>query len=254
MGVVADVFNALIIDNSTQEVVGTTTLQDAQIQAQVQANNVVGGQGGQILGVLHSQRTFNITLTDIEYNYGFFARQLGQDIVVAAGEAYAMPKFYKVVKGSTEGSKEITLDHAPLVADNMLTIFDANGTKLAATTDFTVSDTKVTILSADVKVGDEIEVRTYKYATDAKTETIEFDGTVFAKGVTLVLETLEIDPETENPTYTLQYQFNNALPDGNFTLATQTQRQAATSQMVLQVIKPRTSNVVGKSLRIPVSA
>lgn len=248
MGAILDVFDAVIIDNETKEPIGTTTLQDAQIQTQVQTSNVVGGKGGNILGVIHSQRTFNITLTDVELNMDFLAKQFGQDIVVGKGIAYAMPEYYEVVAGSTDGEKKITLNKIPLETNNMLSIYDKNGDKLA-NTDFTLTGNDVNITATSVAVGDQIEVRTYKYETSQNAETVVFDGSVFAKGVTLILDTVEVDLSTEKPTHTIQYQFTNALPDGQFTISTQSTRQAVTNQMVLTVVKPATSDVVGKVIR-----
>lgn len=249
MAVIADVFEVVLIDNSTNDVIGSTTLQSGNIQFQVKENDVRGGRGNQLMGVLHSDRDITLTLTDVGFKYDWIAKQLGQNIVTGAGVGYAMPKFYTVVDNA--GAKEVTLDETPDVAAN-IALYDKDGVKLVLTTDFTVATDTITITKTGINAGDEVEVRTFTYATDAKTETIDIDNSVFAKGVKAVLETIEIDESTETATHKLQYQFDRALPSGNFTISTAAEKQASTQEFTLRVVKPATSTVVGKSLRIPV--
>lgn len=250
MGLVADVFLVNLIDGDGQ-VFGTTTLQDANIEVQVQENDVRGGRGNQLLAVLHSDRDINISLTDVEFKYDWLAKQLGQDIVTGAGRAYAMPKWYTVQDGGTTGVDSITLDEAPDDMNPELAIYDENGEPI---TGFTVNGSDVEFSGTGAVVaGDKVEVRTYAYNTDPTTETIEIDNSVFADGVKAVLETLEID-NNENPTHKVQYQFDNSLPSGNFTISTASAREAQTQEFSLRVVKPSDSNVVGRVLRMPIVA
>lgn len=249
MAVVADVFEVILID-SDGDTIGTTTLQEANIEVQVQENDVRGGRGNQLLGVLHSDRDITLNLTDVYFRYEWVAKQLGQDIKTGAGVAYATPKWYTVVDNA--GSKEFELDETPSDSAS-LAIYDEGGNKLELTTDYTVSGNTVTIIDATIAAGDSVEVRTYKYQTVPTTQTIEIDNSVFAKGVTAILETLEVDESTEMATHKLQYQFDNALPSGNFTINTASEKTASTQAFNLRVVKPKTSTVVGRILRIPVA-
>jgi hypothetical protein len=251
MAVVADVFDVLLISKKTNEVIGTTTLQDANIEVSVQESDVRGGKGNQLLGVLHSDRDITINLTDINFRYEWLATQLGQDIVTGAGIAYAMPKWYTVEEVSTD--LQIELDHTP--SDNgSIAIYDEGGNKLELTIDYTVSGNKVTIIDPTIQEGDQLEVRTYAYQTDPLTQTIEIDNQVFADGVMVILETLEIDETTEMPTHLIQYQFDNALPTGNFSINTSSAREAQTQVFNLRVVKPKNSTKVGKIVRVPYSS
>lgn len=244
MAVVADVFEVVLID-ADGSVIGSTTLQDGNIEFAVQETDVRSGRGNVLRGVLHSDRDIKINLTDLAFRYDWIAKQLGQDIVTGAGVAYAMPKWYEAIDNA--GSVEITLDETPSDSDSVA-IYGADG---AAITTFTVSGSVVTLTSG-VNAGDKVEVRTYTYATDASTESIEIDNSVFPAGVKAVLETVEIDESTETVTHKLQWQFDNALPSGNFTINTTSSKDAQAQAFNLRVVKPSTSNVVGKSLRIPV--
>jgi hypothetical protein len=254
MAVIADVFDVLLIDENG-DVIGSSTLQDANIEVQVKENEVRGGKGNMLLGVLHSDRDINISLTDVNFRYDWIAKQLGQDIKTGAGVAYAMPKWYTVqadVDDATSGNQlGIVLDNAPLDATSLV-IYNANGEKI---TGFTLSGNKVNLSAAtpSVVAGDEVEVRTYQYATPAETQEIEIDNSVFAKGVKAILETVEVDEATEQVTHKLQYEFYNTLPTGNLKISTASERQAHTQEFSLRVVKPKSSTVVGAIKRIPIA-
>lgn len=244
MALVADIFNVLLIDDDG-EVIATTTLTEANIDVSVQENDVRAGRSNELIAILRSDRDISISLTDAEFKYEFLAKQLGQDIKTGEGVAYAMPKWYTVEDKS--GKLEITLDKAPTTTDNGLKMYDAQGKPVTGT----LSGSKVTFV-APVKAGDAIEVRTYKYNTAAQTETISIDNSVFPIGLKCVLETIEIERD-ETPLNILQYQFDEAIPTGNFTISTQSQRTAQAQAFNLRIIKPRHSNEVGRVLRIPIA-
>jgi hypothetical protein len=246
MGLIADVFNVTLIDPVSNDVIATTTLQDANIDVKVSENEVRAGQGNALIGTLHVSRDITISLTDAEFKYDWLAKQLGQDVKTGAGVAYAAPKFYTL-----DSSKAITLDKNPSDA-NTLAIYKEDGTKINSA-DYTYATGKVTFSGTGYNEGDQVEVRTYTYATDATTQTIEFDSKVFAKGLKAILETVEIDGD-ETITHVLQYQFDSAVPDGNFQVQTKSDRNAATQAFGLKVIKPKNSTVVGRLLRFPYTA
>lgn len=247
MAVIADVFNVLLIDEDG-DVVATTTLQDSNIEVSVQENDVRGGRGNQLLGILHADRDIAISMNDINFRYEFLAKNLGQDIVTGAGTAYAMPKYYLATDNA--GSTEITLDETP-AADHELSIYGEDGQKISG---FTVTGSKVDFTSATptVAIGDEVEVRTYKYETAATAQEIKIDNAVFAKGVKAILETVEVDESSEEVTHKIQYEFTKALPTGAFSINTASERSAQAQGFNLRVVKPKTSTEVGYIKRIPV--
>ncbi|MFS0657356.1 hypothetical protein AB1L07_01860 [Niallia alba] len=249
MAVVADVFEALMLDGNG-EVYATGTVQDSNIEVSVQSNDVNGGQGNELLGVLHSTRNINVTVNDINFRYDWLARQFGQDIVTGAGTAYAMP-VWEVAKDNA-GVVEVELENEPITAHQMK-IYNEDGEKV---TGFTVTGKKVDLTSAtpEVAIGDEIEIRTYIYATPASSQQFEIDNKVFAKGTHLILQTLEVDESEEEPTHKIQYEFYKAIPEGNMTINTASERSAQTSGHTFRVVKPKRSKVVGVVKRIPIEA
>lgn len=250
MSLIADVFNVLLIDKDTNDVIAQTLLQDANIDVSVDENEVRGGQGNGLIAILRSARDIQINLTDPTFNYEALARQLGQTIQTGAGIAYAMPKVYDVTDGGTS-NPVVTLDKTPNATDHGVAAYTIDGKKI---TGFTVTGDKVDFTSASptVNIGDKVEIRTFKFDTDAATESIDIDVKSFGKGVQVVLETLEID-EDEQPKNVIQYQFDTAIPNGNFTINTSSAREASAQEMALRVLKPKDSDVVGRVLRFPVA-
>jgi hypothetical protein len=251
MAVIADVFEVLLIDDDG-DVIATSTLQDANIEVSIQENDVRGGRGNQLLGVLHSDRDIAISLNDVNFRYDFLAKQLGQDIVTGAGTAYTFPKWYTTVDGAdTVTDPEITLEKTPSDSST-LAIYNGSGVKI---TGFTVSGAVVDFTNASpvVAVNEKVEVRTYKYATSASSQEIKINNSVFAKGVKAILETVEVDENSETVTHKIQYEFTETLPTGAFSINTASERTAQVQAFNLRVVKPTTSNEVGYIKRIPVS-
>lgn len=244
MAVVADVFETILIDDDG-DVIGTTTLQDANIEVSVQEQDVRGGRGNQLLGILHSDRDINISMNDIQFRFDWLAKQFGQDIVTGKGKAYAMPKWYVV--GS---DNKITLEKTPSSTPE-LAIYTKDGKKI---TKFTLTGNKVDFTSATptVAIGDSVEVRTYVYDTDPQTQSFKIDNSVFAKGVKAVLTTVEFDESSETETHYIQYEFYKAIPTGNFSINTASERSAQAQAFNLRVVKPKETTEVGIVKRIPV--
>ncbi|MGP7815559.1 hypothetical protein ACTXGU_00195 [Niallia sp. 01092] len=248
MAVITDVFEMILIDDDG-DVIGKTTLQDSSIEVQVQANDVVGGRGGEVIGVLHSNRTTTINYNDISFDFEWVAKQFGQDVVTHAGIAYHMPKWY--LAQDIGGATKITVEKTP-ATNHEMKIYKEDGQRV---TGFSVSGNEVDFTSATpaVAIGESLEVKTYIYNTPAQTQEFFIDNKVFAKGVKAVLETLEVDESTETATHKIQYEFYKAIPDGNFTINTASERTAQAMGSSLRVIKPRTSTVVGIVKRIPIA-
>lgn len=244
MGLIADVFEATLI-KSDGSVLATTTLQDANIEVAVQENEVRGGRGNNILYTLHAGRDITTTLTDPEFRYDMLALQLGQNIITGSGIAYAAPENV-ITTGTTTVGFELKNE---AVAGSVI-IYDADGVKVDSSK-YTVVGKKVTM--KDGTVGEKYVVRSYQYVTNTKTETIEIDGTKFATGVKLVLETIEINQD-EEPIALIQYQFDKAIPSGNFTISTASERTGSTNELSMKIVKPVDSDLIGRVLRIPLDS
>jgi len=250
---VADVFDAVIIDNTDGSVAGSTTLQSANIDVAVNEVEVRAGKGNALQATLHVQRDITVDLTDVEWRMEWLEKQLGTTTAIGAGVAYAMPKWYTAVDLDAEGvgtAIGFVLDNEPLATASGLKIYGSTGTEIAVTSGYTISGDDVTIVGG--VAGALYEVRTYKYATAATTQTLNFESDKFSRGVTLVLSTLETD-ENEAHLFELQYQFANAIPSGSFQINTSSEKNATSQAFNMKIVKPATTTVVGKLLRIPLS-
>lgn len=241
---VADVFDAVIIDNATGEVAGSTTLTSSSINVDVQENDIRAGKGNTLQGVLHSARDIKVETDDVVFRYDWMARKLGKAIVTGAGVGYAMPIWY-----TASGTSTITIAVAPApkATGHGMKIYKKDGTEV---TGFTVSSGTVTFPTG-VLAGDSVEVRTYKFDTPATTQRIDIDTTSFASGCTLILDTIEID-ENEKPVYRIQYMFPVAIPNGTFTVSTASERNASSNATSFRIAKPATSNIVGTVQKFPI--
>lgn len=244
---VADVFNALIQkDDGT--LIASTTLAMADINFKQNEKEVRGGQGDNILAILHSARDVDIKTSDMIFRKDWIAQQLGTSETTGAVTAWALPKYYTAV--SNTGIK-ITLDHTPLATNSGLKLFKTNGTELVVTTDYTISGATVTLLYVGA-AGDIIEVRGYKYTTGSTATSLDINSSSFATGAVFILETLELNTD-ETPLAKIQYIFDEVLPSGNFSIQTKKEKDATVSEFTFRAIKPANQTSIGRMIRIPLS-
>lgn len=117
MSFIADVFDCLLIDKNN-EVLASTTLQNAEINVQVQESEVRGGKNNNLLGILHSSRDIEISLTDATFNFEWLAKQIGSTIQYKPVEAYATPEFKKVVAIEAIWNEDLELDENTMYDEN----------------------------------------------------------------------------------------------------------------------------------------
>lgn len=245
MSLIADIFDVLIVDDKG-EMLASSSLSSADINIQVNSTEVRAGRGDALIAVLHSGRQADITLAEVEFKWDWLAKQLGQTATTGAVEIWALPKWYKAV--ATEGTVTITLDNKPLATNSGIKIYDANGKAITGTV-----AGKVVTFATGVKGGDAVEVRGYKYTSPATASEIIIDNISFADGVKCILETIEID-EDETQLSKVQYIFDEALFDGNINIQTKKERDAIVTNVALKAVKPRTSNTIGRVIKIPLGA
>lgn len=239
----ADVFDVLLIDSKSNEVVAIDTLTDAGIDVKVDVKEVRGGKGHKRIATLSAKRDINIKLSNPVWDYRILAMQLGQEIKTGEGKGYASPKIYKV--GS---SNKITLDKEPTSVETIVVTKD--GTKIE--TENLQLSTKDLTFSSGATENDEVEVVTYEYKTAATSETIAIDSKRFAKAWKVVLKTLEINADGTDAA-DLQIIFPSAQLTGNFSINTKSERDAVSTDIELQIIEGGTS-VQGEIVREPIAA
>lgn len=244
MALIADCFQVLLIDNVDKKEFASATLEDAGFEITSETTDVEGG--GELVAVLHSPRKENITLKDVRFHFDILAKQLGQDIVIGAGEAYAFPRDYTVETGKT-----ITLAQTPKTTTD-LKLTDSAGLPLVVTTDYTITGAEITIVKEGIAEGDIVKAGSYIFTTSATTETIEINNKKYPNGVTCVLQTLEI-AEDEEPLNDIQIVFDKCVFDGSISINTNTKRDAARHDMNLKVLNKIGDDIAGRIRRIPIA-
>ncbi|HZK71862.1 MAG TPA: hypothetical protein VFD03_10185 [Clostridia bacterium] len=242
MSLICDIFDVMLIDD-TGEIFASTTLQSADINIKVNSTDINAGRNNSLIAILHSGRQADIALAETSFKWDFLAKQLGQTVVTGVVEAWAFPKWYTAV--DTTGIISITLDNPPISIDSGIKMYSVDGVAVTGT----VVGAVVTFLTG-VTGGALVEVRGYKYTSGATSSSIVIDNVSFPDGVKCILETLEID-EDESLLARIQYIFDEVLLSGNITVATKKEKDAVISNVELRAIKPRTSDVIGKVIRIP---
>lgn len=248
MSLIADVFDISIVED-TGNIIATTTLQSSDFNVSVDEQEVYGGKGHALLAILHSARKVEITCAEMSFKWDWIANQLGQTATTGAVDLWAVPKFYTAVDST--GSIIITLDETPKNDEDDIAIYTDAGVLIADST-YSIA-AKVVTFATGVTAGQVVEVRGYIYTSAATASTILIDNVSFADGAKCILTTIEID-EDESVIGTVQIQMDEVLPSGNFSITTQSQRDASVSNFTFKAIKPRTSDTMGRIVKVPVSA
>ncbi|WP_425203603.1 hypothetical protein [Priestia megaterium] len=246
MGLVADVFEMLVIDKKTSKVYSKSTLQESGIQFEQEANDVTGGPGNDLIAILHGRKDITITGNDPIWDMELLALRMGSDIVTGTNVAYAIPQdYFEAVTGADPDTTEITLPHAAIAGT--VKIKKEDGTDVEG---FTLDGMDVTFPEATVAEGEKVQVVTYQYNTPAGTKTTTIDSTKFPKDVMIVLRTLEIS-EDEQPLNWIQFEFDRVKPSPSFNINTSSAREASVDENSFRVMKPKYSKTLGRKMIIP---
>ncbi len=254
MSLIADCFDVLLV-GSDGKMFGSTTLSSGDINITCDSTQIRAGRGDALIAILRGNKQAEINLSEVTLNWDFLAMQLGKAATTGATNVYALPQWYECVDldgagaGTAIGFK---LKNTPLASGSGLKIFNSSGIELATPAGYTISGDTVTIVGGTV--GQAIEVRGYLYTTDASASTIEIDSVSFPDDVKCILETIEISEEGETQLAKVQYIFDKAVPTGNVSISTKKEKDANITDFSLLAIKPRTSNRIGRVVRIPISA
>lgn len=253
--ILCDVWDLQLLTDD-DDLIASTTLESGEISFTLDETDIIGGKGAMLLAKLHSARRIDVSVSEVVFNWAFIQNQLGKAAVAGSAVAMATPKIYTCVDldGTGEGTAiGFTLDEEPLATGSKLAIYKvSDGTKLATPAGYTISAKVVTIVGG--VVGAKYKVMGYYYNTVATAETLSLDANSFAEGVKAILTTLELSKD-EKPVNLVQVQLDEVLPSSNFTITTNTQRQANATNFTFSAIKPEDANSeLGRIIRIPIAS
>ena len=218
---IIQVFDALLIDEKTGEVIAKDSLQSADIEVSTESKEVKAGQSNAVIATIAASRNITVKLSEPVFNLRNLAMNMGQDIVTGAGVAHAMAKSYTV--GS---SGAVVLDNIPVAGSVVCEV---------GVTAVQVADS-ATITITGKSEGELVKILTYKYETDADTQTIDIDGKKFATAKKLILQTTVFTLDQE-PAYYLQYEFPSAKPVENFSIQTKSEAEAVVTNLELKILE-----------------
>lgn len=232
--------------------IGSTTLDSASIGFNVDSVDITCGQWATLLTKLYSARRVTINVDEMTWNMDLIKNQLGATSETKKVNVVTKPKFY-TSSTDDETTYKFTLDEEPISTDSYLTIVDVEtGNTVAKTSGYTITGKDVTIVGANAPK--QYLVKGFLYETASAVEVISITDNTFPEGVKCILSTVEVNKKQKAVNH-VQIHFDNALPDGNFTINTTSAVGANTSGFTFSVTRPEGSNgELGRIIKIPISA
>lgn len=213
-----DIYDMVLIDKKTKEVIMSDTLTSCGIECTSSSTNVQAGKGNAIIATLSSSKEITVTTESPTFNFDLLARQMGADIVKAAG------KTVKIETLTLDSSKAVTLSKAP---SGTVKCYGEGG-ELTPTT----SGSKLTFTSGTE--GDSVKV-IYEVATNSNTEIVEINANNFPTGLEMYLTSIIIDRE-QNTVADVTYHFPSVKLSADFSQSTASERDANSSSYSFTVL------------------
>lgn len=215
-----DIYDMVLVDKKTKEIIVSDTLTNCSIECTTSSTTVQGGKGNAVLATLSSSKEITITTEMPTFNFDLLARQMGADIIKAAG------KTMKIETLTLDSSKSATLSATP--ADTSVDIFGESGKQSA-----TVTTNKITVTEG--KEGDIVKVCYEINTTAENTEIVELNANNFPTGLEMYLISILIDNE-ENIVADITYHFPSVKMSADFSQSTASERDANPSTYTFTVI------------------
>lgn len=213
-----DIYDMVLIDKKTKEVIMSDTLTSCGIECTTSSTNVQAGKGNAIIATLSSSKEITVTTESPTFNFDLLARQMGADIVKAAG------KTVKIETLTLDSSKAVTLSNTP---SGLVKCYGESG-ELTPTT----SSNKLTFTSG--AEGDSVKV-IYEVATSTNTEIVEINANNFPTGLEMYLTSILIDNE-QNIVADVTYHFPSVKLSADFSQSTASERDANSSSYSFTVL------------------
>lgn len=239
--VIADVFR-LVARKNGQVIIEEEDLTDCGINIKTTTKEVKAGQYNKLICLLRGDKTVEVTTTTPKFNLPNLAINLGQDIIIGAGEGVS-----KIQKATLDSTKKVTLNKTPKTPTGL--VIKYKGEPLVVTTDYTYASGAITFTGTKVAEGDTISISPFIFTTSATTKKIKIDATTFPEGCELWLSTYAVN-KNDGIEGELQFRFNNAIADGTIDFATKSERNAVDNKITFKIIADD-ADQLGEILFIP---
>lgn len=213
-------------------------LTSANLTNEITQTEVKNGKGNQLFSKINTGKTASVTLSSNVFSFSQIALNSGCDIVTGKGIAYKIPEIKTL-----DVDKKITLTEKPLNKDELS--FLKNGEEVEGA----YNETDDTVTFSTLAEGDKVKVMPYRYETADTATTVTIDTKTFATGGKLVLTTYEKDAN-QNIVADIQIIAEKVLPEGSWSLNTQSEVQAQDQEIPLSILSDDEGNYY-KIVRIP---
>ena len=213
----------------------------ASFSQKVQEDKVQGGIGNKIIAILRSQKDITLSAKNCTWASDYLEIITGGAFTTKAGVI-----FEKEENLTLDATKLlVTISGTPKVG-GIMRLIAPNGNSKAAT----FATTTLTAESAFAD-GDGLVGYTALYQIDAASaSTLSLDATIFSERYAVEYHTIEYDVVTNAIVNDLYFQFDSALPSGNFDLSFENGK-AQTPEISLQALCPIGGSEIGRIIEIP---
>lgn len=266
-----DVFNAYYYKKNAQGkrdlVFMSKNLTVGGIVNSQETTDVRNGQGNKVFAILPGQKDVTINLTENVFSFEALQVNTGSD--VKTGDATVITDVITYKPETLVGlpDNQILLPHKPINPEELVIYIDDTKIEYEGTQDNTAQPTTPTQFKFNTAGGanggiilhddavDLLDVAVtkifpYLYTVADKAETLTVKASEFATGGELWLETLEKDTN-QKAVNKVFFVFENAFPDGNFELNTQSEVQPVDMSVNMRAIA-NDEDELYKIIRVPV--
>lgn len=225
------------------------TLESHEISKSMDSEKIQAGRDNATISTIDKKTEISLKVVDVCARQDIQALKLGGKItkVTLSDNVYAyhMPKNYDVLTGKT-----ITLDSVPKVGEEVAIYNNKTKEKLVITTDYTIADGVITIVDADILVGDTVFVTGFYYKAPETAKYFEIkEGSVPA--MLTVIEVPLFNTNTEIVAMK-QYIFPRTKMNASVTVKGQTEKTKNTDETTIDILKDPSVNYLGRVIYLDV--
>lgn len=207
--------------------------------------DVKGGRNGDTIYSISKNADIELVLTDVVNNqeleaqkFGGNIREVGESTIIS----FHMPKNYKVALNASK--LEITLDHTPLVADE-IRLYNPKTKKMIDVSKVVVTTNKVAITESGLVEGDTVLVTGFKYKAPSTARYSAISSQDTSATYFGVIEVPIYDLNLDKVIMTKKYIFDKCKMASNVSSKGATERKGVSAEHRLKVVKDLNKSDLG---------
>lgn len=225
------------------------TLESHELSKSMDSEKIRAGQSNDTIATIDKNTEVSLKIVDVCARQDLQSLKLGGKItkVTLSDNVYAyhMPKNYDVTTG-----KVITLDAVPKEGEEVAVYNNKTKEKLVITTDYTIEDDVITIVDADILVGETVFVTGFYYKAPETAKYFEIkEGSV--PTMLTVIEVPLFNTDTEIVAMK-QYIFPRTKMNASVTVKGQTEKTKNAEETSIDILKDPSVNYLGRVIYLDV--